>query len=93
VYEERLYDATLGDLLALVGETSDEVGTLLLVGHNPGIHALADAMAGTADGDTMARMNRGFPTAAFAVLTFSGSWKRAEHGVGRLASFWVPHEK
>ncbi|MBM9505704.1 SixA phosphatase family protein [Actinacidiphila acididurans] len=93
VYEERLYDATLGDLLALVGETSDEVGSLLLVGHNPGIHALADAMAGTADGDTMTRMNRGFPTAAFAVLTFSGSWKRAEHGVGRLASFWVPHEK
>lgn len=93
VYEERLYDATLGDLLALVAETSDEVGSLLLVGHNPGIHALADAMAGTADGDTAARMNRGFPTSAFAVLTFSGSWKRAEHGVARLTSFWAPHEK
>ncbi|WP_176735794.1 SixA phosphatase family protein, partial [Actinacidiphila rubida] len=32
VYEERLYDASLGDLIALVGETPDDVSTLLLVG-------------------------------------------------------------
>src|SRR5258707_14277461 len=30
VYEERLYDATLGDLLALIGETAEDVGNLLL---------------------------------------------------------------
>lgn len=93
VYEERLYEATLGDLLALVSETPDDIGTLLLIGHNPGVHALADAMAGTGEGDALARMSRGFPTAAFAVLTVPGSWKRTEHGVGRLTSFWAPHEK
>lgn len=93
VYEDRLYEASLGDLLALLTETPEEIGTLLVVGHNPGVHALADALAGSAEPDALARMNRGgFPTAAFAVVTFSGSWKSVEHGVGRLADYWVPHE-
>ncbi|MET7937339.1 histidine phosphatase family protein [Streptomyces sp. NPDC005322] len=93
VYEERLYNASLGELLAVLNETSDDITDLLLVGHNPGVHALADALAGEAEEGTRERMNRGgFPTAGFAVVTFSGSWKSVEHGVGRLTDFWAPHE-
>ncbi|MFD3453475.1 SixA phosphatase family protein [Streptomyces sp. NPDC058691] len=93
VYEERMYDATLGDLLALLNETPEDVDDLLLVGHNPGIHALADALAGTSEGDALARVDRtGFPTAAIAVITFTGPWKTVEHGVGRLVEFWSPHD-
>ncbi|MFH8370694.1 SixA phosphatase family protein [Streptomyces sp. NPDC018031] len=92
VYDERVYEASLGELIAVLNETSDEVRDLLLVGHNPGVHALADALAGEADGDLLPRMNRsGFPTAAMAVVTFNGSWKSVEHGVGRLVAFWAPH--
>ncbi|MGO4754098.1 histidine phosphatase family protein, partial [Streptomyces sp. 2MCAF27] len=36
VYEERLYEASLGELLALLNETPDDVSELLVVGHNPG---------------------------------------------------------
>ena len=93
VYEERLYEATLGELLALLGETPDDVGSVLLVGHNPGMHALAEALAGSAEPDALERMTAGsFSTAAFAVLTFTGSWKGIEHGVARLTEFWAPHE-
>ncbi|MEU0400780.1 histidine phosphatase family protein [Streptomyces sp. NPDC006197] len=92
VYEERLYEASLGELIALVNETPDTVNNLLLVGHNPGMHALADALAGGSEGDVLPRMNRsGFPTSAFAVVTFDGTWKSVEHGVGRLVDFWTPH--
>jgi len=92
VYEERLYDATLGDLLALLSETPEDVDNVLLVGHNPGMHALADALAGEADDDLLTRLNRGsFPTAAVVVITFSGAWKSVEHGVGRLTDYWAPH--
>ncbi|MEU2394419.1 histidine phosphatase family protein [Streptomyces sp. NPDC007369] len=91
VYEERLYDASLGELIALLNETPDEVRDLLVIGHNPGVHALADALAGRAEGDTLARMARsGFPTAALAVVSFTGSWKSVEHGVGTLLDFWTP---
>ncbi|MEV6794861.1 histidine phosphatase family protein [Streptomyces sp. NPDC051320] len=92
VYEERLYEASLGDILALLNETPDEVRHLLVIGHNPGMHAAADALAGRAQGDALARMNRaGFPTAAVAVIDFPGSWKSVEHGVGTLTDFWAPH--
>ncbi|MGW4776364.1 SixA phosphatase family protein [Streptomyces filamentosus] len=93
VYEERIYEASLGELIALLNEVPEEVDGLLVVGHNPGMHALADALAGEADGDLLARMNRsGYPTSAFAVLTFTGTWKSVEHGVGRLVAFWTPHD-
>ncbi|MGA5065638.1 SixA phosphatase family protein [Streptomyces exfoliatus] len=92
VYEERLYEASLGELIALLNETPDEVSDLLVVGHNPGMHALADALADGSEGDVLNRMNRsGFPTSAFAVLTFKGDWKTLEHGAGRLVDFWTPH--
>ncbi|GAA2836229.1 histidine phosphatase family protein [Kitasatospora sp. CM 4170] len=92
VYEERVYEAGLGELIALLNEVPDEVADLVVVGHNPGMHALADALAGEADGDLPARMSRsGFPTAAVAVLTFTGSWKSVDHGVARLTAFWAPH--
>ncbi|WP_404960833.1 SixA phosphatase family protein [Streptomyces sp. 147326] len=90
-YEERLYDASLGELIALLNETPDEVSDLLVIGHNPGMHALADALSGRAEGDTLARMTRtGFPTAALAVVSFAGSWKSVEHGVGTLLDYWTP---
>ncbi|MFC7919802.1 SixA phosphatase family protein [Streptomyces cinereoruber] len=93
VYEDRLYEASLGELIALLNDVPDEVSDLLVIGHNPGMHALADALAGRAEGDTATRMNRsGFPTSAFAVLAFDGSWKSVEHGVGILVDFWTPHD-
>jgi phosphohistidine phosphatase len=93
VYEDRVYDATLGDLIALLTETPAEVADLLLVGHNPGMHALADALSGQADRDALARLSRtGFATSGVAVVGFTGEWKSVEHGVGRLESYWAPHQ-
>ncbi|MCQ0022187.1 histidine phosphatase family protein [Streptomyces somaliensis DSM 40738] len=92
LYDERIYEASLGELIALLNDTPDEVRDLLVVGHNPGIHALADALAGEAEDDILPRMNRsGFPTSALAVLTFEGGWKSLEHGAGKLVDFWAPH--
>jgi phosphohistidine phosphatase len=93
VYEDRLYEASLGELIALLNETPDDVADLLLVGHNPGMHALADALSGHADPDARAWMTKsGFPTATYAIVEFTGSWKSVEHGVGRLTGYWAPHD-
>lgn len=50
VYEERLYEASLGELIALFNETPDDVRNLLVIGHNPGMHGVADALSGQAEG-------------------------------------------
>ncbi|WP_086732718.1 SixA phosphatase family protein [Streptomyces glaucescens] len=91
VYEERLYEASPGELIAVLNETPDDAQNLLLVGHNPGVHGLAEVLAGSAEADPRERMNsRGFPAAAFAVLSFSGAWKTLEPGVATLLDYWAP---
>ncbi|PRH77693.1 phosphohistidine phosphatase [Streptomyces solincola] len=93
VYEERLYEASPGEIIALIDQTPEDVDDLLVIGHNPGMHAVAEALSGTAEGDARARMNRGgFPTSAFAVITFTGPWKSVEIGVGTLTDYWTPRD-
>jgi phosphohistidine phosphatase len=92
VHDERLYEAASPDeLIPVLNGISDEVGDAVLIGHNPGVRALADALAGDADGELLPRMNRsGFPTCGIAVLTFSGPWRTVEPAIGRLTAFWTP---
>jgi phosphohistidine phosphatase len=93
VYEERVYEASPGELIAVLNETPDDAQTVVLIGHNPGVQGLADVLAGAAEGDARERMTRrGFPAAAFAILTFTGSWKTLEPGVGTLVDYWAPSE-
>jgi hypothetical protein len=44
VLDERIYRNTVQNLLEIVQETSAEVSTLVIVGHNPGIQNLATAL-------------------------------------------------
>ncbi|MGX1269110.1 SixA phosphatase family protein [Streptomyces phaeoluteigriseus] len=93
VYEERIYEASPGELIALLNETADDVRNVVLVGHNPGIEGLAEVLSGAAEGDARERMTRrGFPAAAFAVLAFEGSWKSLEPGTATLVDYWAPSE-
>ncbi|MDH6698511.1 histidine phosphatase family protein [Streptomyces sp. MAA16] len=92
-YEERIYDASPGELIALLNETPDDTGNAVLIGHNPGVQSLAEILVGAVEGDAGQRLaRRGFPTAAFAVLTFEGSWKSLEPGTATLVDFWAPSE-
>jgi phosphohistidine phosphatase len=93
VYEERVYDASHSTLLALLRETPDDVRTLLLVGHNPGMHSLATELAGdSAPGSPSLSesIRDNFPTCAIAVLTFTGPWTNVADGIGDLEDFWTP---
>ncbi|GHF18109.1 phosphohistidine phosphatase [Streptomyces werraensis] len=93
VYEERIYEASPGELIALLNETPDDAQNVLLIGHNPGVQGLADILAGASEGDARERMTRrGFPAAAFAVLTFTGPWKSLEPGTAALVDYWAPTE-
>lgn len=93
VYEERVYEASPGELIAVLNEVPDDVSDVLLIGHNPGVQGLADVLAGSSEGDAAARMSRrGFPTSAFAVLSYNGSWKGLEPGTATLLDYWAPHD-
>ncbi|MER7194263.1 SixA phosphatase family protein [Streptomyces flaveolus] len=91
VYEERIYEASPGELIAVLNETPDDLRNVLVIGHNPAMEGLTEILAGSAEDDVRERMGRrGFPAAAFAVLSFTGSWKTLEPGVASLVDYWAP---
>ncbi|MFE1945643.1 SixA phosphatase family protein [Streptomyces massasporeus] len=93
VYEERIYEASPGELIALLNETPDDVRNVLMIGHNPGIQGLAEVLAGSGEDEARERMTRrGFPAAAFAVLSFGSTWKSLEPGAATLRDYWAPAE-
>ncbi len=85
-----LYLADAHTLWNAVDEAAEGADTLLMVAHNPGIHALAAALLrrdGASPSD-VARMERGFPTSTAAVFavdeagraSYDGLYLVAEHG-------------
>ncbi|MFB7939138.1 histidine phosphatase family protein [Streptomyces sp. NPDC056049] len=89
-HDARLYGADVPDLLDVLRDVPDEVATLLLVGHNPGLEELVLRLAGSAAGDALDRVGTKFPTSAVAVLTWSGTWPDLSPGVAFLADLTVP---
>jgi len=91
-YNERLYGAAPGTMIAEINKVSDELRTLLVVGHEPTISAVALTLAGAegTDADTLERIAEKFPTSAIAVLTVPGGWDDLEPGRAALVGFEVP---
>lgn len=50
VYEERLYEASPGELIAVLNETPDDARNVILVGHNPSVQGLAEILPGAETG-------------------------------------------
>ncbi|HET6804564.1 MAG TPA: histidine phosphatase family protein [Frateuria sp.] len=77
----EVYEATPGELLALLDQHAD-ARCVLLVGHNPGIERLVALLVeGRSD------EFRGMPPAGLAVLHLQGA---LEPGNARLDAFWSP---
>ena len=90
-YTDEIYEAYPEELLALVTAASPAERTLLLVGHAPGIPALAEQLAGPdSDPNAVALMRVKFPTAAIAVLRLDGDWADATTDSAALTHFGRP---
>ena len=81
-FDERIYEASLRDLLQVVSEIPDEKQTAMLIGHNPGFEELLAFLTGE---------SRRMPTCALAKIRLDvESWKEARAGEGSLQSFITP---
>jgi phosphohistidine phosphatase len=90
---DGLYLAEPARLSRIVRGVSPTVRSLMLVGHNPGLHEFALMLAGPArhgGSSTAARLARSFPPGALAEFTVGGAWGELGPGGGRLVRFVVP---
>jgi phosphohistidine phosphatase len=88
---EALYLATAAQLLDVLHDVPETVRSVLLIGHNPGMHELAQMLAGSQamvePGEAARRLAAGFPTGALAEFGLAGPWRRLDAGGGRLVRF------
>lgn len=94
VFDQSLYLAAAGDILARVRHVSGPATCLMVVGHNPGLHTLAAQLAVSGDARQLTRLREKFPTGALAVLSFpAAAWAGLYVQSGHLDAFMTPKDR
>jgi phosphohistidine phosphatase len=92
-FEDALYGANADELQGRLRAVNDQIASVLLVGHNPGMQDLATSLAG--DGEPVAKelLRAKLPTGALAILDLvSTTWARLGPGGAYLVRLVVPSE-
>jgi len=86
-----IYEAEPAAILAAIHAAPQGSGTLLVIGHNPGLEDLAALLAPEGDADTVVRLRSKYPTAGLAVIRFDiERWADVAPGAGWLTAFVTP---
>ena len=89
--EAALYAASAEELLARLRILSADVGSALVIGHNPGLRDLALELA--APGPALELLREKFPTAALATLELpTGDWGLLGSGDAELVAYVRPRD-
>jgi phosphohistidine phosphatase len=89
-FEAAIYGATADGLLEVLRRVPSAERSVMLVGHQPAIGALALLLA--ADGPGRERLAGKFPTGALATFAVPGSWEGLGPGAARLGDYVKPRE-
>jgi len=83
-FDERIYEASLRELVQIVTEIADDRDVVIMIGHNPGFEELLSFLTGE---------YRRMPTCALAKVGIGDvSWKDVRAGEGSLEWFIAPKE-
>jgi len=89
-----LYLASAPEMIAMLRGVPETVRSVLLIGHNPGLHELAVTLAGTQGGEAnrpaLKRLTESYPTATLTEFTIAGPWWTLDAGAGRLVRYLAP---
>ena len=89
VIDPSLYSASAAEIVDRVRAASDDVPSIMVIGHNPGMQELALSLA--TSGPALSAVREGFVTGALATLEFSGEhWRLLAPGTAELVGFVAP---
>jgi phosphohistidine phosphatase len=90
-YSEKLYLASANALLTVIAGMGEDVSSLMLIGHNPGMHQLAVKLAGHGNPKQIEKLVEKFPTGALAEIDFGKiEWRDVLITRGELRQFVTP---
>lgn len=81
IIDDRLYDASAGELLGIFAETEPGVTSVMYVGHNPTAAEVTEILIAEPIE---------FPTAAIAVVGVTAPWPDVAGSDGELIASWTP---
>jgi phosphohistidine phosphatase len=88
---ERLYDATAHTVLAVIKDVPPAAHTLLVVGHNPGLHDLVLLLIASGGVEAREQLMEKLPTSGLVIVDFAiDDWARLHPHSGRLERFVTP---
>ena len=88
---ERLYNATSHTIFALIKDVQASAHSVLLVGHNPGLHELALMLIASGDIEAREQLAEKLPTSGLVIVDFAiDAWARLHPHSGRLERFVAP---
>jgi phosphohistidine phosphatase len=91
VFDERLYNAKGEAIVATIKQIGGGAGSLLVLGHNPGLHDCARLLIASGDVEARERLNEGLPTSGLVVIDFAAeNWRKLHQQGGRLEHFVWP---
>ena len=88
---DDLYGADAGEILHRLGEVDQNTASVMIVGHNPGLHDLALELTGDGDAAAISQLHTKFPTGALATLQLGRiRWDELAAGQAYLATLVLP---
>jgi len=88
--DDRIYNAGPEALIDAIGETRN-AHTLVVVGHNPGLHDLAMQLIASGDVEMREQLNEKLPTSGLVVIDLPfDDWSLLRGHAGRLERFVSP---
>lgn len=93
---DALYLAPPARMLGVLRDVAETARSVLLIGHNPGLHELAILLAGeqaVMGHDAASRaLADGYPTGTLVEFSVPGAWQTLEGGRARLLRFLRPRD-
>ena len=93
---DTLYLADAEGILNILRTTAETVRSLLLIGHNPGLHEVATMLAGGVDmpdpTQDQRRLVDAYPSGALAEFALAKPWHQLDRGGARLVRFICPRD-
>jgi phosphohistidine phosphatase len=85
-----IYHAWVPELVRLLRQTPDELSTVLLLGHSPGVPDLVEHICVRTDSPDWTQLDQKYPTSGVAVVNVPGPWRELGSSSADLVTLAIP---
>lgn len=90
-FSRKIYMASANEMIQQLVRLPNQLSSVMLIGHNPGVHQICLKLAKEGDEDLLDMLYLKFPTCSFAAIDLGNiSWSDVADAHGTLVDFVTP---